>query len=77
MRKGAKLMLSLPWVISLFEVTQLANILWPHDPHQPLGKVVASFDAVMRAIKARLNDVLQSTFQVGDRLYRGFGGRAV
>jgi len=77
MHQGTRSILSFPWVISLFGVTQLANILGTHDPNQSVGKVVATFGAITRATEAQFEDVLQSTFQISDRLQRGYGGRAV
>lgn len=71
MRQGAKSMLSFPWVMSLFGVTQLRNILWPHDPPQAIGQGAAAFDTVMCAMTDQFNDVLRSTCKMGDRLQRG------
>jgi hypothetical protein len=71
MRELFKSMLSFSWGISMFGIKQLGNLLAPLDPSQPQNKAATAFEAVTRATKEQLDDVLKEVFRAGDRWQRG------
>lgn len=64
MRESIKSLFSFSWAMSMFGVQQTTNLLSPH-------KAAEAFDSVSEVTKGQLAEVLQSTFNVGDKLQRG------
>jgi hypothetical protein len=71
MREVVKSIISLCWILPLFGVKQVGNILAPKDAGQSKDKGTTAFEAVTHAIEAQLESVTQRVFKAGDELQRG------
>lgn len=65
MRDLAKSMLSFTWSMSVFGLSQAANLLSP-------GQAASAFDEVARRTGEQLGPSSRQIFGVGDNLQRGF-----
>lgn len=65
MRDLTKSMLSFTWSMSLFGLSQAANLLAP-------GRAAAAFDEVARRAESQLGAVTRPIFNTGDNVQRGF-----
>ena len=64
MRELTKSIFSFSWAMSLFGIQQTANLMSPE-------KAVKAFDAVSDAAREQFSEVMQSTFNAGDKFQRG------
>jgi hypothetical protein len=70
MREFTKSTISFSWVLSLFGLKQMANMLAP--PQQGGDHPATNaFDEVTRCASDQLGQTLRATFQAGDRAQRG------
>ena len=70
MRELAEATLSFLWVMSLFGVKQVANVLTPQGISLPTATAVAAFDSVTQATEGQFSDLFDVAFQAGDQLQR-------
>jgi hypothetical protein len=72
MRDFTKSMFSFSWVMSLFGLQQMTNmLLMGQAPGRPRGKAAEAFESVARATEEQLGDALKETFKAGDKFQRG------
>jgi hypothetical protein len=71
MRNLTKSMLSFTWVLPLYGVQQMFNLLMPQDPSKPQHPAAEGFDALTQAAEAQLGGTLASAYRAGDRMQRG------
>src|SRR5215468_10785596 len=71
MREFVQSILSFFWIMPLFGVKQLGEILAPKDAIQSQDQGTTAFDSVTHTIEAQLDSVTQRVFRAGDELQRG------
>jgi hypothetical protein len=71
MRNLTKSVLSFSWVLPLYGVQQMFNLVMPQDPSKAQHPATAGFDALTSAAEAQLGDTLANVYRAGDRMQRG------
>ncbi|MCH9651598.1 MAG: hypothetical protein K0U98_25455 [Deltaproteobacteria bacterium] len=59
------------WLMPLFGMQQMANVLVPKEGQRPTARPDEAFDAVTSELRQQLGG-LEGVFEAGDRLQRGF-----
>src|SRR5262245_44953826 len=70
MRDMAKSAMSLPWVLSMFGIQQIANMMMPANGDNA-GGAAKAFDAVSQAAEQQLDGWLKTTYNVGNGIQKG------
>jgi hypothetical protein len=71
MREFTKALTSFSWVMSVFGVQQMGNLLGGRGADSGLNTATRAFEAVTRSTEAQFGDTLGETFRATDRLQRG------
>jgi hypothetical protein len=71
MRELTKSSISFSWVLSLFGLKQMTNLLTPGQPGQS-HPATDAFNEVAQSAEQQLGQTLRAAYQAGDRLQRGF-----
>lgn len=71
MREFVKSIISYCWVMPLFGIKQVGNMLMPQDSSQPQDQATTAFEVVTGVMKEQLGNVTRSIFKAGDELQRG------
>lgn len=70
MRELTKAMISFSWVMPLYGLQQMANLVRPEEWTRP-GRATDALDTVSTAAREQLGGALKQAFDAGDRLSKG------